>query len=108
MSSVKITGLEDLEKQLKQMEKGAKELSKEKSISFESLFTDSFMRKYTSFTSMGELLNAGGFKVESQEDFEAIPNAEFDRHIAANTKFKTWENMLDEATSQYVAKKLGL
>lgn len=108
MSSIKITGLDKLEKQLKQMQKGAKELSRTKNVSFGELFTPSFMRKYTSFSSMDELLNAGGFKVESQEDFENIPDNEFDKHIAANTKFKNWEDMLSEATSQYAARKLGL
>lgn len=107
MSSMKITGLDKLEKQLKQMKKGAKELSQTKNISFEELFPTSFMRKYTSFSSMDELLDASGFKVESQEDFEAIPENEFDKHIATNTKFKNWEDMLGEATSQYAAKKLG-
>ena len=52
-------------------------------------------------------MNAGGFKVESQEDFEAIPDTELDRHIAATTKFKNWKDMLNEATTQYAAKKLG-
>lgn len=107
MSSFKITGFDKLEKQLKQMEKGAKELSKTKHVSFGELFPASFMRKYTSFSSMDELLDAGGFKVESQEDFEAIPDVEFDKHIVANTRFKSWEDMLGEATSQYAAKKLG-
>ncbi len=107
MSSFKITGLDKLEKQLKQMEKGAKELSRTKNVAFGELFPTSFMRRYTSFSSMDELLEAGGFHVESQEDFEAIPDEPFDEHIAATTKFSTWEDMLGEATSQYAAKKLG-
>lgn len=65
------------------------------------------MRKYTSFSSMEELLDASGFKIECQEDLEAIPEAEFNKHIMATTKFKNWEKMLGEATSQYVAQKLG-
>ena len=108
MSSFKTTGFGKLEKQLKQMEKGAKELSKTKQVSFGELFTTSFMRKYTSFSTLDELFAAGGFNVESQEDFEAIPDDEFDKHIASSTKFKNWEDMLGEATSQYVTKKLGL
>ena len=66
------------------------------------------MRKYTSFSTLDELFAAGGFKVESQEDFEAIPEDEFDKHIASSTKFKNWEDMLGEATSQYAVQKLGL
>ena len=45
--------------------------------------------------------------LESQEDFESIPENELDSHIASTTKFKSWENMLSEATSQYAIKKLG-
>lgn len=106
-SLIKIKGLDKLEKQLKQLEKGAKELSHTKQLSFDKLFTVSFMRKYTSFSTMDELLKAGGFHVESQKDFEAIPDAEFNKHIASTTKFKNWEEMLKEATSQYAVKKLG-
>lgn len=105
--SLKITGLDKLEKQLKQMQKGVKELEKTKSVSFGELFTSSFMRKNTQFSSIDELLQSGGFHVESQEDFEAIPDAELDKYIATVTKFKNWEDMLGEATSQYALRKLG-
>lgn len=105
--SIKITGLDKLQKDLKNMEKGAKELSKTKQVSFDELFPSSFMLKYTSFTSIDELLDAGGFNSEAYEDFEDIPDDEIDKHIAANTKFNSWEDMLDEATSQYISKKLG-
>ena len=107
MASFKITGLDKLEKQLKQMKKGAKELSQTNQVPFDELFTDSFMRKYTAFSSIDELLDAGGFKVESSEDFESIPDAELDKHIASNTNFKSWEDMLGEAVSLFAAKKLG-
>ncbi|WP_331463459.1 MULTISPECIES: hypothetical protein [Lachnospiraceae] len=104
---MKIKGLDELEKQLKQMEKGAKELDGTHSVPFGELFTPSFMKKYTSFSSMDELLNAGGFKVESQEDFKNIPEDEFDKHIATSTNFSTWKDMLGKASQQYAAKKLG-
>lgn len=106
-SSIKIKGLDKLEKQLKHMQKGARELERTKQVSFNELFTVQFMKKYTSFSTIDELLATGGFKAETQEDFEAIPDAELDKHIAATTKFKSWKDMLDEATTQYVTKKLG-
>jgi hypothetical protein len=107
-SSINIKGLDKLEKHLKQMEKGAKELEGTNHVSFGELFTVSFMKKYTSFSTLDDLLKAGGFNVESEEDFESISDTEFDRHIAAATKFKSWEDMLNEATTQYAIKKLGL
>lgn len=101
-----IKGLKEFQKKLNNMAKAAKSLDGAK-VSFDVLFNKSFMRKYTSFTSFDELLAAGGFIVNSEEDFEAIPDDVFDKHIKATTKFKTWEAMLSEASSQYAAKKLG-
>ncbi|WP_298016706.1 hypothetical protein [uncultured Dysosmobacter sp.] len=108
MGTFEIKGFDKLEKQLKRMEKGAKELDGQHDVSFSELFTVPFMQKFTKFSSFDELLAAGGFKVKSNEDFEAIPDADFDKHIASVTKFKNWEEMLGEATEQYICKKLGL
>ena len=105
--SLKITGLDEVKKQLKQLDKNAKELAKTDHLPLPELFPRSFMRKYTSFASIDELFDAGGFKVESQKDFEAIPDNALDKHIAANTKFQNWEKMKQEAVSQYATKKLG-
>ncbi len=106
-SGIKVKGLDKLEKELKQLQRNAEKLNQTKQVSFEELFTKSFMQKYTSFSSIDELLSAGGFSVETNEDFEAIPDKEFDEHIAASTKFDNWEDMLNEATSQYVSRQLG-
>ncbi len=106
MSSFKMKGFDKLEKQLKQMKKGAKELKQTKNVPLETLFTLSFMRKYTSYSSIYTFIEAGGFSVKSQKDFEAIPQDDLDKYVSSNTKFNTWQNMLDEATSQYAIKKL--
>ena len=105
--SVKITGLDKLEKQLKQMEKAARELEKTKSVSFGELFTSAFMRKHTPFSSIDELLQSGGFNATSQKDFENIPDNELDKHIAKVTKFKNWDDFVGEAADQYALRKLG-
>lgn len=108
MSGMKITGLDKLQKQLKQMEKGAKELERTKQVAFTELFTPLFMRKYTSFSSFDEFLQSGGFKDDSQEEFEAIPDEPFDSHVANVTTFTDWQDMLGKATELYALKKLGL
>lgn len=102
-----IKGFRQLERQLKRIQQGAKELEKTTSIPFEELFHSSFMKKYSQFSSFEEFLDAGNFKVESQEDFEAIPDADMDDHVTKTTKFSDWQTMLDTAVSEYVAKKLG-
>lgn len=106
--TLKIEGLDKLMKQLKQMEKGAKELERTKTIPFDDLFTSYFMHKYTNFSTFDEFLEAGNFVVNSQEDFEAIPETDMDAHVSATAKFSTWKHMLDKATEIYVNKKLGL
>ena len=105
--SFKISGLDDLQKELKKMEKAAKELDGENQVAFNDLFTRSFMSKYTNFSTFDEFLNAGNFIVNSQEDFEAIPDDDMDCHVQGTTKFSSWEEMLGSATEKYVAKQLG-
>lgn len=101
-------GLNELTKYFKNIEKNAKELEKTQSISFDILFNSKFMSKHTVFSSFDSLLEAGNYKVNSQEDFEAIPDDEFDTFISSNTKFESWQDMIDTASTEYALNKLGL
>lgn len=71
------------------------------SILFTDLFTPEFMRKYTQFESIDELLASGGFEVNSEEDYEAIPDAEIDAHVAKTTRFHSWKELLTDAIETY-------
>lgn len=104
---VKIQGLDEFQKNLKRMEKAAKNLGNTHSVSFDELFKSSFMRKYTNFSNFDEFLEAGNFIVNSQEDFEAIPDSEMDSHVSKTTKFSSWEKMLSKAGEEYALRKLG-
>jgi len=106
--SMKIKGFDKLEKQLKKMQQGAKELGKIKTVSFDDLFSFSFMGKYTEFSSFDKFLEAGNFIVNSQEDFEAIPDDDMDSHVIKTTNFSSWEDMLGKATEIFTLSKLGL
>lgn len=105
--SFKIDGLDELQKQLKNMQSAARELEGTHEVSFDEIFTTSFMKKYTNFVTIDELLISGGFNVETTEEFEAIPEDELNIHIANTTKFDCWSDMYEEAVSQYISKKLG-
>lgn len=105
--TVKIKGFNEFKKRLKQMEKGAKELEGNNRVSLLDLFTSSFMKKHTQYVSFEDFLSAGGFEVNSQEDFEAIPDEDMDAHVAKTTDFSSWEEMLSTAVQYYAAKKLG-
>lgn len=105
---IKISGLDKLEKDLKEIQKKARNLQGEHQVSFGELFTDAFMKKYSNFLSFEEFLQSSGFKVETAEDFEAIPDDEFDKYVKENTKFTCWQDMLHKATSEYALTQLGL
>jgi len=105
--TIKIDGLDKLQNRLKQMEEAAKELEKGESVPFSVLFSSVFMGQYTQFNSFEDFLSAGGFEVNSQEDFEAIPDEAMDTHVAKTTKFGSWDEMLSTAGKEYVEKKLG-
>lgn len=107
MAKFEITGLDKLQKRLKHMEQAARELDGTHEIPLSELLTPSFMRKYTRFSTFDELMNAGGFKAETTEEFKSIPEGPFDAHIAATTKFRSWKDMIQTATNQYISKKLG-
>ncbi|MCI7638242.1 MAG: hypothetical protein MSS60_00250 [Clostridiales bacterium] len=107
MSGIKMDGLDDLKRELSRIQKNARELDGKREIPFDQLFSRAFMRKYTRFASIDELLEAGGFHAHTNDEFESIPENELDTHIAKCTKFKSWEAMLQEATEQYVLSKLG-
>lgn len=107
MAKVKVKGLDDLQKDLNRMQQNAKKLNGKQKVSFDKLFTRSFMLKYTRYSSIDALLEAGGFHAGTTEEFDAIPEKELDAHIRKTTKFKSWEEMLGEATDQYVTSQLG-
>jgi hypothetical protein len=102
---MKITGLNELQKQLKQMEKAAKELDGTHEVPFSELFTDSFLRKHTKFSSYEEFENQEIFT--KYQTIEEIPDDEMDQFVAANTNFSNWDDMLGEAGTEYAARKLG-
>lgn len=104
---MKIKGLKELQKQLKNMERSARELEQTDSVSFDELFVSSFMKNHTQVGTFDDFLLAGGFKVESQADFEAIPDEELDQYVSKTTNFKDWQTMLDTAASEYAVRKLG-
>ncbi|EGW40773.1 hypothetical protein [Desulfosporosinus sp. OT] len=69
----------------------------EGSLSFTDLFTSEFMQLNTQFDSIEELLSAGGFVINSEEDYEAIPDEDIDAHVAKTTKFDSWKELLTNA-----------
>lgn len=103
MAKISFDGLDKLQRDLKKMEQNARKLNGRREVPLKDLFTTAFMRKHTRFLSLDALLKAGGFHVA----FDEIPRRELDSHIAKVTKFKSWDDLLDAAITEYAMNQLG-
>jgi hypothetical protein len=106
--TLKITGLDNLTKNLQDLDKKAKALQGTHPIPLDELLTPAFVSKHTRFASAEDLFEASGFRIESQEDFAAIPDDKWDEFIRSVSPFSDWHAMLEAAVGPWTAKKLGL
>lgn len=106
--SFKITGFDDLTKNLNQMQDKLKQLEGTNRVPFGEIFNASFMSRYTRFSSIDEMFEAGGFQVDSEEDFQKIQEAELDAFVKSSTRFSAWKEMQEKASQEWVSMKLGL
>jgi uncharacterized phage infection (PIP) family protein YhgE len=106
MSSTK--GFDELQKKLKKMADGAKELEGQQEISIPDLLTEGFVSKHTKYRDAQQLFDESGFEINNAEDFKAIPDDDWDKYIADISDFESWGDMLKAATAEYVKRKMGL
>ena len=93
---------------LKDLERRVRALDGEHKVPLTELYSNNFVRRVSNFSSFEELLQAGGYDIKSEADFTAIPDDEWDEHVRANTRFDSWRDMKEEASSEWTAKRLGL
>lgn len=107
MAKFNVSGIDELQKDLQKMKRKAQKLNGTHSVSFADLFTTAFMRKHTRFLSIDAFLKAGGFNASTSEEFEAIPVKDLDAYVKRATRFRSWDDMMDEAISEYALRQLG-
>jgi len=105
--SFEIKGLKEVQDKLKKLSEGAKSLDGQ-SIPITEVLTDVFIQENSSFNNLNELIKASGFAVESQADLEAIPSNVWNEFISKNTKFQSWQELINSAAAIYARSKLGL
>ena len=98
------SGFDDLQKELEELQNKAKSLE-DMEISFDKLFTNSFMQQHANVSSFDDFLSNGKFHAETTEEFEAIPEDEFDLYVSSSTDFDNWNDMLSAATDIYLEKE---
>lgn len=71
------------------------------------MMNPAFISAHSSFADLDGLIKGSGFKVESAEDFKAIPDDEWDIFINENTDFESWLDMQKAAHRDYFAGIMG-
>jgi hypothetical protein len=103
-----INGLEELQRKLDGLAQKAGALDGQHNVPVSELLTDSFVSQHTSYSSADEMFKASGFKIETQEDFAAIPDADWDNYIRSISSFAGWQSMLVAAGQEWAKRQLGL
>lgn len=93
---------------LKNLQKKMSEMKSEQSVPLTELLTPKFIVSCSSFKNAQELFDKSGFKIDSPNDFAAIPEDAWDKYIAQKTTYKSWSEMLQAATIAWTKKKIGL
>lgn len=89
----------------KKLQKNLDKVSGNNEVSFNDLFTDSFMEKNTEYRTIDEFVNNSKFDFT---DIESIDERELDKFVNQKTDFSTWKQMLTSASEIWTAKQLGL
>jgi hypothetical protein len=101
-------GFDDAIRRLHDLQRRAEELDGEHSVPMSELLSDDFMLRNTDFPSIGEMFAASGFTAQSQEDFAAIPDDQWDAFVRERTRFGSWKEMKGLAVQEWAARRLGL
>jgi hypothetical protein len=71
----------------------------------DQLLSSSFLQQFTSFDSLTDLLQKGGFSASSAEDLKSLPQTQLDEHVSTNTSFGSLKDMLVKAAEFYAQRK---
>lgn len=105
---MRIEGMDELLGKLDHLQQRSEDLHGEHEVSFEELFPPPLMAAHTNFSDMDAMLEESPWEVDSSDDFEQIPDSEWDRFVSEHTRFENWQAMMQEAVNEWARKKLEL
>ena len=83
-----VKGLKELQHSLERLQSNARSLHGTHHVPISDVLTNAFIQEHTRHQSVDEWFAASPFTIESQEDFQAIPDAEWDTYVLGG-HFKT-------------------
>jgi hypothetical protein len=106
--TMEIKGLKEFQRKLEDLSRRSQDLEGTHSVPVTELLTPAFLSSCSRFRSAEELFEASGFPVNSQEDFAAIPDDQWDAFIGQSTSYSNWEEMLHAAGAAWAKTRLGI
>ncbi|UUX34716.1 hypothetical protein [Fundicoccus culcitae] len=100
---MKISGLNELQKEFANLQKNAEKLEGLNCIPFDDLFNHTFMMTYTKFNSIDDFFNNSQFDTNN---FDEINDSELDEYVNKFSSFANWNDMMESATVDYIEKHL--
>ncbi|MCM1958140.1 hypothetical protein NCZ17_01980 [Acinetobacter modestus] len=91
---------------LKKLKKNADQSQQGEGLNVEDILNDVFLLEHTDFQNYKDLFNKAGFKADTPEEIASIPQEQIDAFVKANTKFDGFNDMLSQALSVNVQKRL--
>jgi hypothetical protein len=91
----------------RELERKLRNLESRNSVSFAELFTPSFMSRHSRLASFEQLIEAGGFKVETKQDLLDIPGSEWEQVVKKETSFNSWQEMQETAANEWLQRQFG-
>ncbi len=100
-------GLDTLQRNLRRLGDRARALDGTHKVPIGELLDPGFIRSHVrGCSTVDEWLQASGFKIESTDDFKAIPDAGWDAYVRSSTPFLSWADMLKTAGAEFVKRRL--
>jgi len=87
----------DIKLDFKELEKKLENLSG--NVPLDELLNSNFMRKYTHFQNAQEFVDSSSFDFSN---IESIDSNDLDKFVSANTKFSSWQEMLNHAGAEWI------
>ena len=104
--NIETSGFDELSNKLNSMRDAAEKLNGKNEVNLNELFNNKFLKENSSIKSFDEFCKLAN--IQSQSDFDSIPESELDKIVESISSFGSWSEFLSSATEDFLYRTLGL
>jgi len=110
--TIKVQGPTELKDRIERFAASVKRLEGEHTVSINDLFTESFLRSCSRFSSFEEMVRESGLVnwegTLTNEIMQSIPDEDWDNWVKQETTYPCWKEMLVSAEMKYIMNRVDL